>query len=169
MTDPSPSTGPLPPPPDGSNGSVLVEPTPGVLPTRTPRAGELSVGWRIVTVLTWIAVVLAFAVVWNVSVQLGLSTRWLGPRAQPRPRAVQLTPFIVPVLMLLGTINNVRWLGRWGVGAAAVLAAYGIADLGRVASIAALELLIAGSAAAVSIASLTGTYRAAAGTGNGQT
>lgn len=169
MTDPSPSTDPLPPPPAPPHGSVPVEPNPVVLLTRTPRAGELSWGWRVVTVITWIAVVLAFATVWNVSVQLGLSTRWLGPRAQPRPRLVQLTPFVAPVLMVLGTINNIRWLGRWGIGAAVVLAAYGVADLGRVSSIAAVELLIAGSAAAVSIASLTGTYRAVPATSNGHT
>lgn len=102
---------------------------------------------------------LAFAAVWNASVQLGLSTWWLGPRGQPRPRPVQLTPFVAPVLMVLGTINHIRWLGWWGLAGSAVLGAYGIADLGRVASIASIELLIAGLAAAVSIASLTGTYR----------
>ena len=125
----------------------------------TPRVGELSPGWRIVTVLTWLAVILAFAAVWNASVQLGLSTWWLGPRGQPRPLVVQLTPFVAPVLMVLGTINHIRWLGWWGLAASGVLAGYGLADLGNVASIAALELLIAGLGAAVSIASLTGTYR----------
>jgi hypothetical protein len=125
----------------------------------TPRVGELSPGWRIITMLTWLAVILAFSAVWNASVQLGLSTWWLGPRGQPRPLVVQLTPFVAPVLIVLGTINHVRWLGWWGLAASAVLAAYGIADLGNVTSIAALELLIAGLAAASSIASLTGTYR----------
>ncbi len=130
-----------------------------VYAAHTPRAGELCPAWRMITVMTWIAVVLAFAAVWNSSVQLGLSTWWLGPRGQPRARVVQLSPFVAPVLMVLGTINHIRWSGWWGLAASAVLAGYGIADLGRVSSIAAVELLIAGLAAAVSIASLTGTYR----------
>jgi len=109
--------------------------------------------------MTWIAVVLAFAAVWNASVQLGLSTWWLGPRGEPQPRLVQLTPFVAPVLMVLGTINHIRWSGWWGLAASGVLTAFGVADLWTVSSIAAVELLIAGSAAVVSIASLTGTYR----------
>ncbi len=128
-------------------------------PGRTPRAGELTVGWRIITVLTWIGVVLAMATVWNVSVQLGLSTWWLGPRGQPQPRVVQLSPFLGPVLMVLGTINQARWLGYFGLLVSAVIAAFGIGDLSQVGSIATVELVIAGLAAAVSIASLTGTYR----------
>jgi hypothetical protein len=116
--------------------------------------------------LTWIAVVLALATVWNLSVQLGLSTWWLGPRSQPQPRLVQISPFVAPVLMILGTINQARWLGWYGLAAAGVIAGIGIADLWWVASIAAVELLIAGLAAAVSIASLTGTYRLAPTSGS---
>jgi hypothetical protein len=110
-------------------------------------------------VVTWIGVVLAFATVWNVSVQLGLSTWWLGPRGQPQPRLVQLTPFFGPLLMILGTINQVRWLGWFGLLASTVLAGYGVVDIMRIGALGALELLIALAAAAVSIASLTGTYR----------
>lgn len=126
---------------------------------RTPRPGELSPGWRIVTLLTWIAVILGFAAVWNTSTQLGLSTWWLGPRAQPQPRVVQLSPFVAPVSMVLATINHVRWLGRWGLAAAGVLGFYGAIDITGVTSLGALQLLIAGLAAVVSIASMTGTYR----------
>jgi hypothetical protein len=99
------------------------------------------------------------ATVWNVSRQLGLSTWWLGTRAQPQPRIVQLSPFLCPMLMLLGAISHVRWLGWFGLISAGVIAGYGVVDLGHVSSIASVELLIAGLAAAVSIASLTGTYR----------
>lgn len=157
---------PLPPPPtqpldDSTRRSALVTERPQVtLLAHTPRSGELSPGWRIIIVVTWIAVVLAFAAVWNASVQLGLSTWWLGPRGEPKARWVQVSPFVAPVLMVLGTINHIRWLGWWGLGASAVLSVYAIVDFGRVSSIAVAELLIAGLAAAVSIASLTGTYRA---------
>lgn len=112
--------------------------------------------------LTWVGVVLSLAAVWNASVQLGLSTWWLGPRGDPQPRVVQLSPFVAPLLMVLATINNARWLGLHGLAASAVLVAVGIGDIGRVGSIAATELAIAGAAAAVSVASFTGTYRAPA-------
>lgn len=127
-----------------------------------PRRGELTPAWRIVTALTWIGVVLAFSAVWNASVQLGLSTWWLGPRGDPQPRVIQLSPFLAPLVMVLATINNARWLGWHGLAASGVLVAVGIGDLGRVNSIALTELAIAGAAAALSLASLTGTYRSPA-------
>jgi hypothetical protein len=119
----------------------------------------LTPGWRIGTAFCWIGVVLALAAVWSASVQLGLSTWWLGPRADHQPRFVQLSPFVAPVLMVLGTINNLRRLSWFGLAAATVVAAIGFGDLGRVGSIAATELAIAGAAAAISVASLTGTYQ----------
>ena len=120
----------------------------------TPRAGELTTGWRIVTACTWIAVIVAFAAVWNTSVQLGLSTWWLGARAEPQPPIVRLSPFLVPLAhgdrRLRPTLVGWHWLG---IGAAAVTAVFGIGDLGRVQGLATLELLIAGIALMVSLAS----------------
>lgn len=110
---------------------------------------------------SWVGVVLALAAVWNTSAQLGLSTWWLGPRAEPRPLLVQLGPFVAPMLMILGTVNHARWLGWFGLAAASVVGAVAVGDLGRVTSLAVVELLIAGAAAAVSAAALTGTYRRA--------
>jgi hypothetical protein len=154
---------PLPPPGAGSH-EVDTDPEPHPVPVvlldPPPRTGELTLAWRIGTALTWVSVVLALAAVWNASAQLGLSTWWLGPRGEPQPRVIQLLPFVAPVSMVLGTINNVRWLGWYGLAASGFLAAIGLGDLGRVSSIAATELAIAGAAAAISLASLTGTYRA---------
>lgn len=135
---------------------------PRVLPyPRPPRPGDLSVGWRAVTAGTWIGVVVGLAAVWNTSVQLGLSTWWLGPRADPQPLVVRFAPFVAPVLMLLATVNQVRWLGWCGLAAAAVVGGVAAGDVGRVTSLAVLEFAIAGAAALVSIASFTGTYRQA--------
>jgi hypothetical protein len=135
--------------------------TTAVLLVEPPRVGELTTGWRIITACLWIAVTVAFAAVWSVSAQLGLSTWWLGPRAQPQPQAIRLLPFVAPVLMTIATFNNLRWLPRLGIAASLVTAAFGIGDLGRVSSIATVELLIAGLALLVSVASITGTYRRA--------
>lgn len=103
--------------------------------------------------------IIGFASVWSASAQLGLSTWWLGPRADPEPRYIQFAPFVVPVLMLLATINQVRRLAWWGLAASLALAGFGLGDVGRVTSLAIVELAVAGAAAMVSIASLTGTYR----------
>jgi hypothetical protein len=121
----------------------------------------LTLGWRAATAGIWIGVIVGFAGVWNASVQLGLSTWWLGPRASPQPRIVQFSPFVAPVLMLLATINQLRWLGWAGLAAAAAAAAVAIGDIDRVPGLALVEFAIAGAAAAASIASLTGTYRTA--------
>jgi hypothetical protein len=143
-------TQPVPPPSEG----VRMHPHP-------PRPGDLTIGWRAVTAGIWIGVVLGFAAVWNASVQLGLSTWWLGARAEPQPIAVRFSPFVAPVLVLLATINHVRWLGWIGLGASFVVAAFGVGDIGRVTSLAYIELAIAATAAIASVASLTGTYRTA--------
>lgn len=124
-----------------------------------PRAGDLSLGWRAVTATTWICVVLALAAVWNASVQLGLSTWWLGPRSEPQSKLVQVSPFIAPVLMVLGAVNQVRWLPVFGLAAAGLLAAMGVGDLDRVATLATVEIAIAIAAGLVSLASVTGIYR----------
>lgn len=138
---------------------MIVEPPERVVPIRAPRAGELSSKWRLLTALTWIAVVLALGSVWNASDQLGLSTWWLGPRGEPRPRIVQLLPFLPAVAMVLAAINHVRRLAWWGVLAAALVVAVGVGDLGYVTRLAWVEIAIGIAAGGFSMASLTGTYR----------
>lgn len=118
-------------------------------------------GWRVVTACTWAAVIVSFAAIWNASVQLGLSTWWLGPRGQPQPQVVRLLPFVAPVLMCLAVFNNMRAIAYLGLGASVVVATFGIIDLWYVPGLALVELLVAASGALVSLASLTGTYRTA--------
>jgi hypothetical protein len=148
---PPPPAPPVPPPP----------PAVPVVPVVPLRAGQLTLGWRMVMAITWVGVIAAFAAVWNTSVQLGLSTWWLGPRGDPQPQVVRLLPFVAPLAICIAVFNNLRRLPYLGLGAAVVVALFGVGDLGRVAELAALELLIAGIAAAVSAAALTGMYREA--------
>jgi hypothetical protein len=138
---------------------VTAESTTVLLPT--PRAGQLSIGWRFAMIALWVGVVLAWSAVWNVSVQLGLSTWWLGPRADQTPAVVRLLPFVAPAIMLLAIINNVRWVAYGGLVAGVALAAIAIGDLGRVRNIGLVELTIAVVAGVASMASLAGTYRTA--------
>jgi hypothetical protein len=121
----------------------------------------LTGGWRLVTAVTWGLVFIAFAAVWKVSRELGLSTWWLGPIGEPQPVFVLLLPFVAPVAMVVATLNHTRWLPIAGLVASAVTAAVGLGDLDRVLRLAIVELAIAGAAAAVSIASFAGLYRSA--------
>ena len=138
---------------------VATDSTTVLLPT--PRTGELSIGWRFAMIALWVGVVLAWSAVWNASVQLGLSTWWLGPRADPTPAVVRLLPFVAPAIMLLAIINNARWVAYAGLVAATALAAIAIGDLSRVRNIGLVELAVAVVAGVASMASLAGTYRTA--------
>ncbi len=146
-------TAPLPPPPP----STLIEPR--VALVRTPRPGELTPGWRLVTAVTWIAVAVAIGSVWRTSAQLGLSTWWIGPRGDQQPLLVQLSPFAPALAMVLAAINNARRIPLLGLAASAIVAAVGIVDLGRVARLGMIEIGIGIAAAAVSIGSTTGVLR----------
>jgi hypothetical protein len=125
----------------------------------SPRPGQLTRGWRIVTGATWGLVFVAFTAVWKVSRELGLSTWWLGPIGEPRPIFVLLLPFVAPAVMVLATLNNIRRLPWLGLAASAVTAAIGIGDVSRYTRLGMLEVVIGGAAAAVSVASFGGLYR----------
>ncbi|MET0577494.1 MAG: hypothetical protein ABW122_02460 [Ilumatobacteraceae bacterium] len=145
---------PLPPPPP---------PPPSATPARsTPRAGQLTPGWRLVTGTTWVMVFVAYTGAWKVSRELGLATWWLGPISEPQPFFVMLAPFAAPAAMVVANLNNSRRLPWYGLAASLVGVAVGLADLDHVRRLAYVELAIAGAAALVSIASFSGVYRAVA-------
>jgi hypothetical protein len=146
----------LPPPPPPSPQ----QPTTGTVPGSGPVAGQLTNGWRLVTGVGWAFVLVAYAAVWKTSYELGLSTWWLGPFGDPQPVFVTMLPFVAPLVMVLLTLNNSRWLPWAGLGAAAVLAVIAVFDLSRVPRLAIVELAIAGAGALIAVAGFAGRYRA---------
>jgi len=125
-------------------------------------AGQLTFGWRMVTVATWVLVFVAWSGVWKASRELGIATWWLGPVGSPRPFPVLLLPFIAPGVMVALALNNSRRLPWYGLTAAAIGLAIGIADLGYIRRLGYVEIALAACGAAVSVASLSGRFRAAA-------
>ncbi len=119
--------------------------------------------WRVVMVVAWVAVVLSWSAVWSVAVQLGQPTWWLGTRASPTSPAVRLAPFLGPVALICAVLANARWLAWGGVAAALVFAAYGLGDLDHRSNLGWVELAIAAAGLIVSLAALSGTYRASPG------
>jgi hypothetical protein len=136
-----------------------VAPAQEVRLVRAPRAGELTSGWRVVTAVTWIMVVVGLGCVWKTSDQLGLSTWWLGPRGEPHSIVIQLLPFVPPVLMTLAAVNHVRYLPWFGLAASGLVVLTGLFDIVRFTGLGALEIAIGVAAAVVSLVSLAGMYR----------
>ncbi len=90
---------------------------------------------------------------------IGLSTWWLGADAEPRLLVIQLLPFYGPLVVMVAAISNWRYSPYLGIAVAVVGAAIGLGDLGRVRWIAVVELVLAGGALCISVASLAGMYR----------
>jgi hypothetical protein len=70
-------------------------------------------------------------------------------------------PFYGPLLVMFAAISNWRYAPYFGIVAAVVGAGVGAGDLGRVQWLAVVELVLAGGALCISVASLAGMYRPA--------
>jgi hypothetical protein len=152
-SEPPAAPSPLPSPPLPQPGDAWVQP---------PKlAGQLSPGWRLAFALGWGMIIAGTAAVWEASRVIGLSTWWLGPDAEPRFLVFQLLPFYGPIIVLIAAISNWRYAPYLGIAVALLGAAIGAGDLNRVRWIAVVELVLAGGALCISIASLAGMYRPA--------
>jgi hypothetical protein len=149
---PAPTPG-LPPPPSPNHpDDAAWVPSPKI-------AGQLSPVWRFVFGLGWAAIVVGYSAVWETSRVIGLSTWWLGADAEPRMLLIQLLPFYGPLLVTIAAISNWRYAPYFGIVVAVAGAAIGAGDLDRVRWIAVVELVLAGAALCISVASLAGMYR----------
>ena len=122
-------------------------------------AGQLSPMWRLAFGIGWAAIVVGNAAVWESSRVIGLSTWWLGADSEPHIVLVQLLPFYGPLLVTVAAISNWRYVSYLGILVGVAGAAIGIGDLDRVRWIATVELVLAGAAVCISVASLAGMYR----------
>ena len=123
------------------------------------RPGDVTLSWRLLLGLAWIAAFFAYSAVWQASVQIGIGTWWLGPRSSPQPLVVRLVPFFVTAFFGILASYNLRrlpWIGAMG---ALVLAAIAVPDLSRQTGLALVEFALAGAVLVISLAALTGTHR----------
>jgi hypothetical protein len=147
-----------PPPYSPPQSEQGFPPPPWVAPP-PKRAGQLAPGWRLAFGLGWAGIIVGLVAVWESSRVIGLSTWWLGADAEPRLLLVQLLPFYGPLLVTAAAASNWRYVPYLGILAAALEAAIGAGDFGRVRWIAVVELVLAGAALCISVASLAGMYR----------
>ena len=117
--------------------------------------------WRLLVGAAWIAAFFAYSAVWQASVQIGIGTWWLGPRAQPTNTLVRVVPFVLCIAMALCALYNVSrllWLSMLGVALAVVIS---VPDVSRSVGLGVAELAIAGLVGLVTAAAFTGRYRLA--------
>lgn len=130
-----------------------------------PLPGQLTFHWATLFWAGWLLVIGALVAVWYSARITGLSTWWLGPRAEPRLILVNLFPFSVPVALCLGGLSGLRRLPWYGIGGSVFVAGIAVFDINRVPGYAAIEFLIAGAGLLISLASFAGMYRKAPAAG----
>jgi hypothetical protein len=116
--------------------------------------------WTIAVVVTWAMVFMSYMAVWKASEELGIGTWWLGPRSDPQPIVVNLIPFVIVAVVGIAAGIRFRHLPWISVAGSAALILVAIPDLSRSTGLAVVEFTIAGAAMIVSLASVTGRYRA---------
>lgn len=108
----------------------------------------------------WIGVFFAFAAVWKASEEIGLATWWLGPRSDPQPLPIRLSPFILAIAVGLVVTSNRREAVWVSYGGAAVIGMLAVLDVSRSGGLALIEFAVAGAVILVTTASFAGRYRA---------
>jgi hypothetical protein len=115
--------------------------------------------WRVMLALAWFAAFFAYAAIWQASVQIGISTWWIGPRAQPTNVAVRLIPFALALTTALCVIYNVERIIRVSFIGVALGVAIAIPDFSRSTGLALAELAIPAMIGLVTVAAMSGRYQ----------
>jgi hypothetical protein len=129
-----------------------------VAPIRA-RPGDLTPTWRFVLAAAWVAAFFAYAAVWQASVQIGIGTWWIGPRAQPTPTVVRILPSVLSIALAICVVYNVPRVLRLSAFAVGLATVGAIPDLSRSVGLGVAELVIAGLLGLVTVAAVTGRYR----------
>jgi len=148
--------------PNGSDPERGPGPAPatGRVATRDPRPGDLTPSWRFLLGAAWGLAFFAYAAIWNASVQIGIGTWWIGPRAQPTNIVVKLLPFLLCLAVLVCVVYNVAHLVPISALASGLAAVGAIPDFSRSVGLGVAEMVVAGLLAVVTATALTGRYRA---------
>jgi hypothetical protein len=125
------------------------------------RPGDLALSWRIMLGLAWLVAFFAYAAIWQASVQIGISTWWIGPRAQPTNVAIRLIPFVLVLVVALCVIYNTAKLLRSSFIGVLLCAAIALPDFSRSTGLAVAELVIPVMLGLVTAAAMSGRYQLA--------
>lgn len=107
----------------------------------------------------WVLAFLAFASVWKVSEEIGISTWWIGPRSQPQPLVIRSIPFVLVIIPTLAALYNVRRAAWLGVAVSLALGVVAVFDISRSGGLAAIEFAIAACELLVSLGAVVASVR----------
>ncbi len=136
----------------------VVPASPRPAATEHVRPGDLVTTWRTILGLAWLGAFFSYAAVWQASVQIGIGTWWVGPRAQPTNVAVKLLPFVLALSMVLFVVYNVARVVRLSGFAVVLAAVFALPDFGRVPGLAIVEIVVAALLGIVTLCALSGRY-----------
>ena len=122
----------------------------------TERDGDLTTSWRVIVGSAWALALCAYAGVWQASVQIGIGTWWLGPRAQPTDAYVRFIPFLVPLVVIVALSSDARHPARISIVGSVVAGLISVPDFSRSVLLGATEASIAVLLLVVGLAALTG-------------
>jgi len=166
------SAAPLLPPPD--TAATAIDPHPLTEPAGTDqtvsstpiraRPGDLTARWRTMVGAAWVVAFFAYAAVWQASVQIGIGTWWLGPRAQPTSVVVRVLPFVLCLVLAMCAVYNTPRLVRLSAVGVLLAAVGALPDFSRSIGLGVTEMVIAALLGVVTAAATTGRYRQAPAT-----
>lgn len=118
------------------------------------KAGEISDGWRTVSLITWIGVFGALLSVAVSSRTIGRPIWWLGPAGNPAPLLFLVLPIVLTVTPIVATVWRPHQMVRVGLVCSLILLATAIPDFGDSPAIAWAVSVIAVAAIVETIALL---------------
>ena len=121
---------------------------------RDMKAGEISDGWRTVSLITWIGVFGALLSVAVSSRTIGRPIWWLGPAGNPAPLVFLVLPIVLTVTPIIATVWRPHQMVRVGLVCSLILLATAIPDFGGSPAIAWAVSVIAIAAIVETIALL---------------
>ena len=121
---------------------------------RDMKAGEISDGWRTVSLITWIGVFGALLSVAVSSRTIGRPIWWLGPAGNPAPLVFLVLPIVLTVTPIIATVWRPHQMVRVGLVCSLILLATAIPDFGDSPAIAWAVSVIAIAAIVETIALL---------------
>ena len=127
-------------------------------PPRQHKAG-LERAWVLIVIISWMLVTAALAAAAVTGRNIGKPTWWLGTASDPAWPLLWVVPFLAPIAVIVCAIVAGKWAPFAGVGASLYLGAVATLDLERTPAVALIQVVVAGAALLVSVASLAGRTR----------
>lgn len=148
------------PPPSADVAATRVDPHRERAPVGIlVRPGDITPAWRIALGVAWVLAFFGYAAIWQASVQIGIGTWWIGPRAQPANIAIKMLPFALALGVAVSIVYDVPRVLRVSSVAVALAALIALPDFSRSSGLGTAEAIVAALVGIVTLAASSGRYR----------